>query len=193
MDYVKNIQTVSFYFEGIIRNIEPVAFINGSKSLINAVIKENDDVSIVIPTTISEYEKYFCDDTRGLEFMIDNKKLLSDYVIKEGDRIYKVPEVIKKTTDEKKDDKNKDKNEDNKNEYKETQTLNVKVNKNMIILKGKDKYIFVDVFDYVDFDLTISKGNLILKLNGSKADYYQPLNNGDVIEIYWENIIGACS
>ena len=48
MDYVKNIQTVSFYFEDVIRNIEPIPFINGVKTLINAVIKEDDDVSIVI-------------------------------------------------------------------------------------------------------------------------------------------------
>ena len=182
MDYVKNIQAVSFYFEDTIRNIEPVAFINGIRTIINGVIKEDDDVSIVIPTTISEYIKYFGDDTRGLSFMIDNKKLLSDYVIKEGDRIYKVAENTKEIKVEKKD---------NKNEQKETQSLNVKVNKNMIDLKGKDKYIFVDIFNYVDFDLTISKGNLILKLNGIKADYYQPLKNGDVIEIYWENIIGT--
>ncbi|WP_443662449.1 cell division protein FtsA [Clostridium sp.] len=184
MDYVKNIQTISFYFEDIIRNIEPVAFINGTKTLINEVIKEDDEVLIITPTTISEYAKYFGDDTSGSTFMIDNKKLLLDYVIKEGDRIYKVPKATKKTTVEKKDDKN----ENNKDEYKEIQNLNVKVNKNMIILKGKDKYIFVDIFNYVDFDLTISKGNLILKLNGNKADYYQPLNNGDVIEIYCENI-----
>ncbi|MBW9152064.1 cell division protein FtsA [Clostridium estertheticum] len=186
MDYVKNIQTVSFYFEDGIRNIEPVAFINGIRTIINGVIKEDDDVSIVIPTTISEYVKYFGDDTRGLNFMIDNKKLLSDYVIKEGDRIYKVAEITKEITKEIKVEK-----KDNKNEPKETQNLNVKVNKNMISLKGKDKYIFVDIFNYVDFDLTISKGDLILKLNGSKANYYQPLNNGDVIEIYWENIIEA--
>ncbi|MCB2354455.1 cell division protein FtsA [Clostridium estertheticum] len=182
MDYVKSIQTVSFYFEDEIRNIEPVAFINGIRTIINGVIKEDDDVSIVIPTTISEYAKYFGDDTCGLDFMIDNKKLLLDYVIREGDRIYKVAEITKEIKVEKKD---------NKNEQKETQNLNVKVNKNMIGLKGKDKYIFVDIFNYVDFDLTISKGNLILKLNGSKADYYQPLNNGDVIEIYWENIIST--
>ncbi|MPQ32788.1 cell division protein FtsA [Clostridium estertheticum] len=179
MDYVKNIQTVSFYFEDVIRNIEPVAFINGIRTIINGVIKEDDDVSIVIPTTVSEYAKYFGDDTCGLDFMIDNKKLLSDYVIREGDRIYKVAEITKEIKVEKKD---------NKNEQKETQNLNVKVNKKMIDLKGKDKYIFVDIFNYVDFDLTISKGNLILKLNGSKAEYYQPLNNGDVIEIYWEDI-----
>ncbi|MBU3183809.1 cell division protein FtsA [Clostridium estertheticum] len=182
MDYVKSIQTVSFYFEDEIRNIEPVAFINGIRTIINGVIREDDDVSIVIPTTISEYAKYFGDDTCGLDFMIDNKKLLSDYVIKEGDRIYKVAEITKEIKVGKKV---------NKNEQKETQNLNIKVNKNMISLKGKVKYIFVDIFNYVDFDLTISKGNLILKLNGSKAEYYQPLNNGDVIEIYWENIIST--
>ena len=63
----------------------------------------------------------------------------------------------------------------------------VEVNKKIITLKNKDKYVFVDIFNYIEFDLSISKGNLILMLNGSKASYYQPLNNGDVIEIYWEN------
>ena len=44
----------------------------------------------------------------------------------------------------------------------------------------------MDIFNYVEFDLSISKGNLILMLNGCKASYNQQLNNEDVIEIYWE-------
>jgi cell division protein FtsA len=73
----------------------------------------------------------------------------------------------------------------------EVHEIKVEVNKKIITLLNKDKYIFVDIFNYVEFDLSISKGNLILMLNGSKASYYQPLNNGDVIEIYWENSISA--
>ncbi|MBZ9608686.1 hypothetical protein G9F73_012795 [Clostridium estertheticum] len=42
------ILAISFYFEDLIQNIEPVPFINGEQSLINDVIKENDDIELVI-------------------------------------------------------------------------------------------------------------------------------------------------
>lgn len=31
-------------------------------------------------------------------------------------------------------------------------------------------------------------GTVGVMLNGSKANYYQPLNDGDIIEIYWEKL-----
>lgn len=186
MDYVKNIQAVSFYLEDVIQNIEPVPFINGEQSLINDVIKENDDVLIELPTTISEYAKFFCDKSQGSTFIIDNEELLEDYVIKEGDRIYKkyVNEEYVKEKDEDKDVKLNIEELEVKIEDK--CEVKVEVNKKIITLKSKEKYIFVDIFSYVEFDLSVSKGNLILTLNGCKASYNQILNNGDVIEIYWE-------
>ncbi|MFT5871720.1 MAG: cell division protein FtsA [Clostridium sp.] len=173
MDFVKNIQAVSFYLEGKIHNIEPVPFINGVRSLINDIIKENDDVKIEIPTTMHEYAKYFGDSVQGSTFKMDNKELTSDYVIQEGDRIYNVYA--------------KDENIPPKDEHtKHILEIVVEVNKKNVNLKNKEKYIFVDIFDYVDFDLSISKGKLILLLNGIKANYNGPLNNGDVIQMYWE-------
>lgn len=67
-----------------------------------------------------------------------------------------------------------------------TNEINVIVNDNKVKLKNKEKYIFVDIFDFIDFDLTIAKGNLILLLNDKKASYYDELSEGDVIKIYWE-------
>jgi len=176
MDYVKNIQVVSFYYEDVICNIEPVPFINGERVLINAIIKENDDVYIELPVTIRDYAKYFGYKFQGLIFIMDNEQLLEDYVIKEGDRIYKkhVPFENAKAK--------KEVLEVGKKELE----LNVEVNKKIITLKNKEKYIYVDIFNYIEFDLSISKGNLILTLNGSKANYHQQLSDKDVIEIYWE-------
>ncbi|MBK5240112.1 cell division protein FtsA [Clostridium sp.] len=180
-DFVKNIQAVSFYFDDKIRNMEPVTFINGKRALINSLIKENDDINIEFPVTIQEYIKYYGNKESTLTFMMNNKELQKDYVIKEGDRIYSV--TLKK---------------ENTNEYVQVKDahnksdvglkeLVVEVNKKIITLKNKEKYIFVDIFDYVDFDLSKSNGNLILTLNDSKASYYQPLNSGDIIRIYWDN------
>jgi cell division protein FtsA len=179
-DFVKNIQAVSFYFEDIIRNIEPVAFINGKRVLINAIIKEDDDINIEFPATIQEYIKYFGNEESNLTFMMENKELHKDYIIKEGDRIYSV------TLKNENPDEYVHVNDVHNKLDVGIKDLVVEVNKKIITLKNKDKYIFVDIFSYVDFDLSKSKGNLILTLNESKASYYQPLNSGDIIQIYWE-------
>ena len=62
------------------------------------------------------------------------------------------------------------------------------VNKLPVTLKGKNSYVFVDVFSFIDFDLNASGGrNIVTLLNGRNAEYMEPLNSGDVIEIYWED------
>ncbi len=65
--------------------------------------------------------------------------------------------------------------------------MNVLVNGVPVQLKGKMEYIFVDLFDFIDFDLSASNGrSIVTKVNGNTAAYMQKLNGGDAIEIYWE-------
>ncbi|KOC42181.1 cell division protein FtsA, partial [Clostridium botulinum] len=66
--------------------------------------------------------------------------------------------------------------------------LNIVVNEKPVTLSGKDKYVFVDIFDNIKFDLTVSHGNLILLLNDKKAGYYDELKEGDIVKIFWDNI-----
>lgn len=54
------------------------------------------------------------------------------------------------------------------------------------ITNPKENLIFVDIFNYVDFDRSEVKGNLVLKHNGEKANYIAPLREGDEIWVYWE-------
>ena len=66
-------------------------------------------------------------------------------------------------------------------------TMTVVVNRLPVVLRGKNSYVFVDVFSFIDFDLKASGGrSIVTKLNGRKAEYMEPLKDGDVIEIYWE-------
>lgn len=66
------------------------------------------------------------------------------------------------------------------------QTITVIVNDTPVIMSGKDAYIFVDVFDYIDFDLSRSRGRgIVTTLNKRPAQYMESLHNGDRIEIYW--------
>jgi len=72
-----------------------------------------------------------------------------------------------------------------------TQTTNkeihILVNGQRITLKGKDKYIFVDILDYYEFDMTVARGtSLVLKVNQQSAEFSSSIENEDVIDIYWE-------
>ena len=60
------------------------------------------------------------------------------------------------------------------------------VNGDVIVLRGKPQYVFIDVFDYIDFDLSDSRGRAIItKINDKDAFYTQTLNEGDEIVIRW--------
>lgn len=72
-------------------------------------------------------------------------------------------------------------------EQKKSVDLHIIVNKMPVTLKGKSDYVFVDVFDFYDFDLENVKGSkLNTKVNGHQADYMESIDEGSVIEIYWE-------
>ncbi len=60
------------------------------------------------------------------------------------------------------------------------------VNGKTVELSGKNKYIFVDIFDYIDFDLTKSKGRgIVTTVNGKTAEYMEEVHDGDNIKIFW--------
>ncbi|MCH5281419.1 MAG: cell division protein FtsA [Lachnospiraceae bacterium] len=66
-------------------------------------------------------------------------------------------------------------------------TLHVYVNGQLIELSGKPDYIYVDVFQFYEFDLTKPQGTAVETLiNGRKAQYTEKLANGDRLEIFWK-------
>lgn len=66
--------------------------------------------------------------------------------------------------------------------------VQVIVNKRPVLLTGKKSYVFVDVFDAIAFDLNAGNGrSIVTKLNGETTAYTAPLQEGDIIEIYWED------
>lgn len=68
------------------------------------------------------------------------------------------------------------------------QILHVIVNDELVTLKGKPDYIYVDVFEFIQFDLSKPQGKSVETLiNGRKAQYTEPLSNGDRLEIFWKD------
>lgn len=71
---------------------------------------------------------------------------------------------------------------------KMTQTIHVLVNDELVTLKGKSDYIYVDVFQFYEFDLSKPKGKAVATMiNGREAQYIEPLANGDRLQIYWRD------
>jgi hypothetical protein len=66
--------------------------------------------------------------------------------------------------------------------------VTVSVNGQPVQLTGKKEYVFVDVFEKIDFDLSRPKGSgIVTRLNGREAQYMESIHSGDTIEIYWKN------
>lgn len=71
---------------------------------------------------------------------------------------------------------------------KQIHTIKVLINGQSVTMTGKTDYVLVNLFDFYKFDLSKPQGNrVVIKLNGLEAEYMAPLNDSDVIEIFWEN------
>ncbi|SFN84972.1 Cell division ATPase FtsA [Pseudobutyrivibrio sp. JW11] len=68
----------------------------------------------------------------------------------------------------------------------ETVEIPIKVNGKDMVLAGKRDYIFVDVYNLINFDPSTGGGRqLITKVNGQPCGYAKDLNAGDEVEIRW--------
>lgn len=66
--------------------------------------------------------------------------------------------------------------------------IEVLVNNRPVRMTGKENYIYVDVFNYIDFDRSTPHGTSVAtKINGRDAEFVEELNSGDRLEIYWRN------
>ncbi len=88
-----------------------------------------------------------------------------------------------------KEEEREEQEEQNPEEKQEASvhSITVLINREEVMLSGKEEYIFVDVFEKIDFDLSRLRGKgIVTRLNGRPAQYMEPIHDGDVIEIYWQ-------
>lgn len=65
--------------------------------------------------------------------------------------------------------------------------IHIEINGEPFTMTGKNDYIFVDVFNVYPFDLSASRGRAVVTLvNGKNAQFAEPLQDGDKVEIYWK-------
>lgn len=127
----------------------------------------------------------------------DNWENLPEDVVEESDEVTDlkteaIEEEKPKTGEQESDAKQRNTEPESEpsssGEDKADDCMVVMVNKQPIVMRGKKEYIFVDVFDYINFDLRESGGrNIVTLINGRPAQYMETLTEGDVIDIYWGN------
>ncbi|SHJ85563.1 cell division protein FtsA [Clostridium amylolyticum] len=161
--------------------LDPHINVNGKEEDINYVIKQGDIIEINNITTLNDFFNIYIKDSNLLNrIKVNGNKYTLEYNIREGDHI-SCEEVVNK---EEYHQMNSTKNICDNNISEKT--IKVTVNDNECILKGKNSYIFIDIFNYIDFDLSSAKGIITLELNGKSASYYDELKEGDNIKVYWK-------
>lgn len=161
MEEIKDFNSKSFYLDNKIINLEPIILVNENKEDINYFIKENDDINIILPKTIGDIKKYII--KKEVNIKKDSVNISDNYIINENDKLTTYEEEKTKATTE----------------------IEVKFNDSSVKLHGKKEYVFVDIFNYVSFDLREAKGIINLMLNGNKVGYTEKLKDGDSIEVFW--------
>lgn len=209
-DNIRNIDSVCIFIDDEIVNLEPVTLVNDKIENLEYIIKNGDEVRVFIPNTISDLKKYIIKE--NIKLMSGENILDDSYEVREGERLTRYLEIsedenLEETQNENSkediskliavdseeitiekcdlEDNHKD-NNDKISVYKEEfDSINVMINGEQKIMIGKNEYVIVDIFDYIDFDLTVPKGNINITLNGVNAQYTAKLKDGDVVEVFW--------
>lgn len=180
-DFIQNYPSISIFYNGQVRTLEPSCMLNGVPVSYEERISTGDKLDILNTCTIKEFVQEQGLDLKCCECKVNGNLVSEDYVLKDGDRI----EIL----DRKEDYSRKESLEgiDDKSSPKKQTGSGIKVivNGEEIILKGSREHIFVEVFHYIDFDLNRPQGKINLKLNGKNASFTDVLKEGDQIKIFW--------
>lgn len=169
-DVVAKDKNISFEEKEI--NLVEKIRINGETIDNNIILSHEVEVEVEEIKTLGELlNKY----NKGLslkEYLVNGNKSYDNYQLKKHDIITRTSVVQL----------------DNEQiEHKDKNKINLVINNiEMDIYYKKDKFIFVDIFDHIDFDRTSIKGKLILEINNREAEYMEELKDGDNIKVYWE-------
>lgn len=138
--------------------------INGDIIENNVILNPEDNIEIEEIKTIEELRLEY-NDYKLNEIQVNGNVVEDNYILREQDIIF----------------------------IKDTMILNNEKNIKLIINGDKmeipykkDNFVFVDIFDYINFDLSSLNGKLVLRVNEREAEYMEELKDGDSINIYWE-------
>jgi cell division protein FtsA len=173
-DYMGSYTEKTIYINKEIYTIKPEVSINGIESNMDSPIKDGDEVNIKCIEKVLELLEHLdlsCYDT---EMNINGKKAALDETISNGDYItYKALEMAKSGSQP--------------SSATGGTSVNVILNgKAEVLQTNKSQFLFVDVFNYINIDVRNVKGTIAMLLNGNKANYTDVIQDGDSIELHWD-------
>lgn len=205
MDLLKDQEPVYFKYDDHAETIWPKVLINGKEATPDTGINNGDKVDILCDYTLSDITGLFGIDPSLWEFTVDGVVCGPETKVSPGSQIVGRPVAKPAQQDTSPEGMVVS---DNKEAAGETakpvsiheiirevgqklaqrEGITVFVNKKPVNLPPKKSdYLFVDVFNHIDIDLTTPKGLIVLKLNGRNASYTDHIKSGDNIEIYFED------
>lgn len=188
-------ETITFSFNG--KSVECPKFIMANDELVSGYyeIQEDDHLEILNYYTL-EQVLTFMDLVPTDKIYVNNElAALSDRVYENFSIRYELEtfhlshqetELTEKTRKESAatEKSTQEQITEEKNGEKE---IAVTINGENVKLKGKERYIFVDILDVFPFDLSAAASSrLITKVNGVLADFTTSLSDHDLIDMYWE-------
>ncbi len=167
--------------------LEPKIFINGKSVNIEENIHDGDIVIIEEIVTIDDLLKACEINTSAFDITVNEANAVEGYVLQDSDVICYTAKSLHKNIAI--DSVFSEEGEAIKDVLVGGKNLDIVVNGESKSIRSEgSQFIFVDIFNYLDFDLSNPKGNIVLKLNGRKAGFTDVIKPGDVIDIYWDKL-----
>lgn len=183
----------------------PIVRVNGECKDKGYKIKNQDEVDIIMPRTLEDLLTLIHKEKKEAVFMVNFNRVERDYLLQNEDIILiqaldeksidKKEKLGQEETSSQEEKLNEEKlNEETSNRLtvltKEDEIKNkliVIVNNEPVVLSTeKAPYMFANIFDYINFDLSKPQGTIQLLLNGKRAAVTDLLADGDLLEIYWQ-------
>jgi sulfur carrier protein ThiS len=211
-DFVLDFEEKKIMFNGRYVDITSKVMVNDNIPSKNQEIKNEDKIFVEEIKNIKDLSKICEIDLNAFEIFVNGSKVKNEYILKSGDivttvsktdGVYELEEdtisslvdndiIIEKTNElneeigepQVKDNDSQNSIEEKNDTHK--RKITVIINEEEVILSGKESYIFIDIFNHYNFDLSEPKGRVILKLNGKPVGFTDTIRDGDIIEIYWE-------
>lgn len=180
-------------FNGSLIDISANVFVNGENARGDTAINDGDIVDINHIRTLEDLLEAGGVDIRDCKITVNGQAAIPGYILADkdvvdyGEAAKEAQKAEEPVGQEQEGLPDADVRQKPAEEMFDVSWVRIVVNGQEIVLKeNKKQYIFVDVFNYIDFDLTKPKGSIILKLNGRQAAFTDNIKTGDVVEIYWQ-------
>lgn len=178
-----------------------IVLVNGKNAMLTDVVESGDVIEFteakpgeMAVVTGADLKTLYGDNK---DFVKEGQIIADDYVAKSGDEIFYLQDETTKIislNDETIANEQFKEGDETLEEVvqdapKKEKFISVVLNGKTIRLSEKvdgKKYNYFDILIYTDIDPKNPRGNIIQKINGKEATYLSEINDGDKIEIYWD-------